>query len=433
MVKLVQAASSLDNLYRAWRDVRAQIQRTSWPEIAAEMTEVEAAPLRTLRRIRQQLQSGRYEFSRKWGYVKRKSGGSRRGITVHGVRDRIVQRSILNVIYTTDGDLQHCLGELPRVLQTPTSFAGAPGRGVPEAVAMAVNAMHAGARAVAYSDVKDFFPFVPRHDVVEFVKANVDDEGFVELFRAALETEIRNRDEVAPWLELFPTAEVGVAQGSLLSVLVGNLALRHFDVRLNQDPLVTIRYLDDFAIFGPSLAAVRDGFQAAQDELAKLGMTCYEPDDGSQKAALGVVESGFDFLGCRIHPSGLSPARRARRKLRREIAATIAEGKSQMRQFGKDTSRRRTEQAYAQTLVRIDKKVRGWGDAYRFVSNRLAFAQLDAEIDRMIDAFHSWSYRKWQVADARVRRRIQGVALLSDTPPRRPSVACSDNDGVGDE
>ena len=239
-----------------------------------------------------------------------------------------------------------------------------------------------------------------------------------QLFRAALETEIENRDAIAEWLDLFPITEIGVAQGSLLSVLVGNLALRQFDTRLNTGHLTTIRYLDDFAIFGPSLDVVTASFRDAQEELAKLGMTCYEPDDGSQKAFRGAVADGFDFLGCRIHPDGVSPARPARRKLLHEIGLIVREARSQICALSEHGSRRRTERVYAQTLVRIDKKVCGWGDAYRFVTNRVAFSQLDAEIDRMLDEFRRWFTRRYIKADLRTRRRITGVALLSDTPPR---------------
>ena len=73
---------------------------------------------------------------------------------------------------------------------------------------------------------------------------------------------------------------------------------------------------------------------------------------------------------------------------------------------------------FAQTLVRIDKKVRGWGDAYRFVSNRVAFSQLDAVIDRACSTTTGdGSRRVSKGADPRTRRRTLGVALLADTPP----------------
>jgi RNA-directed DNA polymerase len=418
MGKLALAVSNLDSLFHAWRDVRSQVQRSSWPRLRAELTEFDAQPLRALRRIQKQLRHGRYKFSAKWGYAKRKSGGSRRGITVHCVSDRIVQRAVLDVISTSAPAIRNLLGEIPATLDRPTSFAGIMGRGVPEAVALAAKLIRSGARAFALSDMKDFFPRVPRGEVVEFVNSQVDDHEFVDLFRAALETEIENSEVIAQWLGLFPITDIGVAQGSLLSVLVGNLALRHFDARVNAGGLTTIRYLDDFAIFGPDLDAVDAGFLAAKAELARLGMTCYDPGDGSQKAFRGQTAHGFNFLGCRIHPDGVSPTRSARRKLLREIAVIISEAKQQIRELQRAASRRGSEGAYVQTMARIDRKVRGWGDAYRFVTNRVAFSQIDREIDRKLDSFERWFRRQCSLADARTKRRISGVALLGDTPPR---------------
>ncbi len=418
MGKLLLAASHLENLHRAWRDVRNTVRKSSWPQISADRAAFEAAPIRTLRVIKRQLRARCYEFSAKQGYTKRKSGGSRRGITVQSVSDRIVQRSILNVIYTKDGALKKLLGEIPATLAVRTSFAGAPGRGVPEAIAFIMQAIARGASSFALSDMKDFFPCVPRSEVVEFLKANIHDVEFLELFAKALETELANRDELEQWLELFPLSEVGVAQGSLLSVLVGNLALRDFDRCLNRGELTTVRYLDDFIILGKSAEVVAAGFQTAQEELAKLGMTCYEPNDGSQKAFLGLVANGFDFLGCRIHPDGVSPGRRARRKLLGEIAREISEAKSLIREFSQPEARRRAERAYVQTLASIDNKIRGWGDAYRFVSNRVTFSQIDGQIDEQVDRFQRWFLRHYVEADARTKRRIAGVALLGDTPPR---------------
>ncbi|HWB11979.1 MAG TPA: reverse transcriptase domain-containing protein [Pirellulales bacterium] len=418
MGRLLLATSNLENLHRAARDVCGRVRHTAWQHLKSELDAFELLPIRRLRRIQKQLREGTYRFSAKWGYAKRKSGGSRRGITVHNLNDRIVQRSLLNTIRSQKAELQARLGEIPRLLQTSTSFAGIPGRGVPEAIRLAYQSIRAGALAYAYSDMKDFFPCVPRHDVVELLRTNIDDTQFVDLFTAALETEIANRAEIETWSALFPLSEVGVAQGSLLSTLVGNLALRHFDARLNRPPLTTVRYLDDFLILAADLNLVAVGFAGAVEELAALGMTCYQPHDGSQKAALGLAADGFDFLGCHVHPDGVSPARRARRKLLRDIALALASAKRAIRQFQKTDERRRAEVAYSQTLVHIDKKVRGWGDAYRFVSNRVAFSQMDVEIDGMLNDFQQWFRRnERQTTDPRVRRRMRGISLLADTPP----------------
>jgi len=418
MGKLTLAVSHTDRLFHAWRTVRAQVRRGTWPQLAAELAEIDTAPLKFLRQIHRQLRLGTYQFSPKWGYAKRKSGGSRRGITVHGVSDRIVQRSILDVVSTRDPRLREHLGAIPSILDTPTSFAGNLGRGVPEAIALAVQAVRQGARAYALSDVKDFFPLLPRREVVDMLRANIDDPDFVDLFEAALETEIRNRDEILQWLDLFPIGEVGVAQGSLLSVLVGNLALHRFDSERNHGEIRTVRYLDDFAIFGPSLEAVSLEFRLAQEELDRLGMTCYAPGDGSSKGFQGLTAEGFDFLGCRIHPDGVSPGRAARRRLITDVARTIREARTRMQDVADGQARRRVEPMYVQTLVRIDHKIRGWGDAYRFVTNRVAFSQMDAVLDRMLGEFRRWYVGLCGESDPRAARRISGIALLADTPPK---------------
>ncbi|HMX29875.1 MAG TPA: hypothetical protein PKC13_30095, partial [Blastocatellia bacterium] len=70
MGELIQAVSSLDNLFRAWRDVRPHVSRTSWPHITAEMQEIDAAPLQVLTEIQRALQQNAYQFQKKLGYTK---------------------------------------------------------------------------------------------------------------------------------------------------------------------------------------------------------------------------------------------------------------------------------------------------------------------------------------------------------------------------
>jgi RNA-directed DNA polymerase len=257
--------------------------------------------------------------------------------------------------------------------------------------------------------------------VIGFIRANVQDDQFAKLFEQALETELSNPEELREMLALFPGPETGVAQGALLSVLAGNIVMRRFDEVLNTGDISMIRYLDDFVILAADVATVEKAFSLAQAELARLGMDCYAPGDGSQKAFIGKVADGFDFLGCRIHPDGVSPSRKNQRKLLRDVQSTIREAKKEILAFKEDdTRRRRMEPAYLQALSQIDRKLRGWGDVYRFVSNRVPFSQMDAAIDRMLEDFRLWFSRQTKETDLRVRRRMSGVALLSDTPPVSP-------------
>lgn len=417
---LLQTVCQLDRLHRAWTAVRCAVRDSAWAGLQEERAAVEAAPLRTLEQLRRRLSTGDYTFAGKWSYTKRKSGGSRRGITVHGLLDRVVQRALLDLFYSRDPAVRERLGAVARTLDRPSSFAGVPGRGVPEAIGRTVEAIRQGARYYALSDVKDFFPRVPRGEVVEFVAESTGEPEFVELFRRSLDVELLDPSAVANWLDLFPLGDVGVAQGSLLSVLVGNLALRHFDARLEREGLVAVRYLDDFCLLGAERANVEAGFAAAEEELARIGMTCYAPGDGSQKGAAGATARGFEFLGCRVHPSGVSPAPKAQRRLLEAVDRTLDEGRAAIEGWERAEVRRRAEPAYAQTLARVDRLVRGWGDAYRFVSNRVVFAQLDRQLDRRLTRFRRWFVERWAERSPAEKRRMLGVALLQDTPPRPP-------------
>jgi len=72
---------------------------------------------------------------------------------------------------------------------------------------------------------------------------------------------------------------------------------------------------------------------------------------------------------------------------------------------------------YCQTLDAVDRRIRGWGDAFREADNRLEFNQLDDWAQREIDRFHAWYFTFITNKSADERRRACGVALLKDTPP----------------
>jgi hypothetical protein len=69
-------------------------------------------------------------------------------------------------------------------------------------------------------------------------------------------------------------------------------------------------------------------------------------------------------------------------------------------------------------MSRIDQLIRGWGAAFAFVTNRASLAQLDREIDRRLAAFDAWYRGQFADLAPRPRRRLRGIALLGDTPPR---------------
>ncbi|MEI9995793.1 MAG: reverse transcriptase domain-containing protein [Rhizomicrobium sp.] len=367
------------------------------------------------------MRDGSYKFSPQKGILKKRKSSpgeppkEPRPIVVAPAKNRIVQRAILDVCQSDDMTTKKRLGGLIEVLRCPTSVGGLPERGVPEAIALIGQAMAAGATWYVRSDLKDFFQAVPKQAVKDFLAQNISDSEFVRVFMDALSTELENEDEVRALLRLFPKGEIGVPQGSALSALCANIVLAQFDSEFNRRGVVTIRYLDDFVILGRGKIATEKAFRAAAALLKKLGFECHDPfDKGSKKAAAGPVHVGFQFLSFDLKPSRLAPSRQACGDFLADIDEAIAKAKSAI--AGNEDQLRRAEPRYIQSLALIDRKIRGWGDAFRASNDRLLFAQLDSKVDQRIAAFQKWFERQIAARKIEQRRRLLGIALLSDTP-----------------
>lgn len=213
---------------------------------------------------------------------------------------------------------------------------------------------------------------------------------------------------------MFPSDEVGVPQGSSLSAFAGNIVLRDFDRKLNGRGISTIRYIDDFVILGPNERYVRKAFEQGCMILSSLQMTAYAPWENSEKATMGKIEDGIDFLGCHLNAQGVMPSRHAQRKFIKDLQITIRRAKTGIRRFSNVRLQRRAEDTYLQTLTRIDRKIRGWGDSYGFATLRQPFRQLDPPIDVLIDDFGTWFEGCVAGRENQTRRRMLGVALLAD-------------------
>jgi hypothetical protein len=213
---------------------------------------------------------------------------------------------------------------------------------------------------------------------------------------------------------LFPIDERGVAQGSPLSPLIGNVLLRDFDRLLNGRGITCIRYIDDFLLLGPSESAVRKAFGNAQRILGDLGLRAYEPGR-DQKADKGEIDDGFDFLGCFLAPGLIQPARAARQKIVSQVDAILADGRRAIAKAPRASAGRIPKQRYAQTLVKLDLVVRGWGHAFSFCDGRQCFEEIDRQIDSKVAAFRRRVSEQLHGCSAADMRRILGLHLLADT------------------
>lgn len=250
MVTLFSRATSLAALKEAWKDV-SERQEEARPESISRFAEDVDEKLE---KLAEQLASGEYTPAPLWRVTIPKESGEERVLHVPTVRDRIVERSVHDVIAPF---VDPWLG--------PTSFAFRQGIGVADALQEVVKWRDAGFTHVLRADIEDCFPTIPRHTAVRMLKATLPDRSLDNLIDALVLHRTGNR--VAPYppnygsrrRRTIPDEVPGLPQGTSLSPLTTNLVLTQLDLAMYGQGFPIIRFADDFVV---PVVSEADGWEA---------------------------------------------------------------------------------------------------------------------------------------------------------------------------
>ncbi len=414
MGRLFHRATERASLRNAWHRIRSNgsVSLASETRIAVEMfgRDVE----RNIQKIQRRLRDGAFEFEPQKGVLKKKANGGQRGIVMASVQNRIVERAWLDC-------LQCHSNFVKKVINQPSSVGGVPNRSVPHGLKMIRDAFVEGKSYYVRSDISGFFDSVPRGSVLKKIAADVDDQQFLEVLNAATTVVLANENSLGENRKIFPIDDHGVAQGSPLSPLFGNILLNEFDLKLNDRGIICVRFIDDFVMLGDSESKVVKAFQGARGFLQDLGLSCHDPFSGIaslEKAGHGRIDDGFVFLGYDLRPGLFQPSRLARQKLERQIDDHLQFGRWSISEVKNAGNGLESRQRYTQTLALIDKVIRGWGDAFAYGNSLSTIEDLDRRIDAKLDDFRNWFSNQISGSDWKTRRRLGGVCLVSDIPTK---------------
>lgn len=188
-MRLLDKITTEDNLYAAWRLVRAN--RGGPGTDAVGLDEYEADLTHNLAGLRRRLRDESYlPLPLRRATLPKRDGGARE-LAIPAVADRVAQRAFVNVL---EGVFE------PTFL--PCSFGYRPGLGVAQAVEAVLRHRAEGYGWVLDADVRDFFPSVSHALLMERLRAHLWD-------RAVLRT-------VGLWLEAGALAPVGAKPPSLM-------------------------------------------------------------------------------------------------------------------------------------------------------------------------------------------------------------------------
>jgi RNA-directed DNA polymerase len=386
------------SLREAWASVRDNA-RTASEETRREVTSFRQEEDRNLRRIQDDLQKRRFTFRPGKGVPIPRPGKKPRPVVVSPVANRIVQRALLD-------ELQRLPGT-KKFVESEHSFGCVLRKSRADAIAAAQHALESGATWYIRSDICEFFTRVPRGNAVAEL-AKILDPVAAELLDAATEVELENAAKIDR--ALFPTEELGVAQGHCLSPLLGNVVLHDFDLAMNGGGVRCLRYVDDFLILGASRQGVLDAFDRAQCILNELGMVAYDPRADRDKADLGDTRRAFDFLGCSVQRGLVGPNKKSRQRIIGRVQEIVRNAEHN---WSVPSEAHAKGASLQRVLYNVGNVLRGWRDSFAFCAQAFVFDGVDQAIAEEMHAFQRRFQRRYRSCAAVDQRLLLGLPVLN--------------------
>lgn len=265
-----------EHLQNAWEDILADAEDDSDDEDRHRGRSLrkflENAPER-LDTICSQLIDGTYKPADFTQVLIPKTTDGFRTLDIPPVKDRVVERCMLNVV-TPFAD--------PYLSSAAYGFR--PGLGVVDAVQRVAELRDMGLGWVLRTDVDECFPSISKGKALAELMEVLPDDSLTWLLDAFM----ARRTYTTHGLAEVP----GLPQGAALSPLLCNLVLRHLDDTVLDAGFQIVRYADDFTVLANSENETRKALVMVEQALTDLDLRV-EPD----KTEIMSFDKGFCFLG----------------------------------------------------------------------------------------------------------------------------------------
>ncbi len=268
---LLRQAVTLDNLRRAWRDVREN--RGAAGGDLVTLVRFESRLELNLLHLAERVNNGSYQPGRV-RVVSVFDGRKDRAIAIWCVADRVLQRAVTGVIEP-----------LFEAMFLPCSYGYRHNRCVGDAVRRVLALREQGYQWIVDGDIKECFPSLDHGVILFLLRQRLVDQDLLDL--------------IAQWLPLGRARSVrrsseprGISLGAVISPLLCNICLHQLDRALQRAGLQSVRYADDFIIL-----CRRAGERGAALDTARSSLQDLKLEINPVKTRLTGFDDGFTFLG----------------------------------------------------------------------------------------------------------------------------------------
>ena len=279
-----------------------------------------------------------------------KTKGGTRKLGIPTVTDRIIQQAISQVltpIYEREF--------------SNFSYGFRPRRSAIMALRQAVEYVKEGRVIVVDMDMKSFFDEVNHDRLMYQLSTKIADKTLLRLIRKYLQSGVLSGG-------LITQRTKGTPQGSPLSPLLSNIVLDELDKELEKRGHCFVRYADDFSIYvGSQKSGERVKSSISNFITNKLKLKVNE-----EKSIVCEVDKTTLLGHCILQNGDLTISKENVRRFKASI---------------RKITRRNRGISFAQLILELNPKLRGWFEYFKFTSSMNLFKGLDGWIRRKLRCF----------------------------------------------
>jgi len=265
-----------------------------------------------------------------------------RPLGIPTVRDRVVQRAMLDVI---EPILDHQFHQ--------RSFGFRHGVGAHDALRIVEQKLQEGYVYVVDADLKGYFDTIPKDRLLALVKEHVSDSRMLKLLKLFLDQNIL--EELREW-----TPVTGVPQGAVLSPVLSNLYLNPLDHQMADEGYEMVRYADDFVVLCRTAAEAQAALAMITQWVEEAGLTLHP----TKTKIVDSRETSFAFLGYSFRGDKIYPRRESLAKMKARI---------------KELTLRKRPGSIESIAGELNRVLRGWFYYFRHCRWTI-YTDLDAKI-----------------------------------------------------